>query len=380
MTSDLPGELGSEPGLDRLLKTLTSGPTPDELAGEQQALAMFVANIHPPARDTAELPVSAVPGDPVPPTRHRPGPIGQRARLRLAGPRVRIRLAAAAAVVVVGGFAGAAYAAVLPAPVQHVAYQAFHVLGVPDSHHSPSSTGGRNGASGLPTSHRSGSGPSRSASSHGASPGKSASPHPSAGSKSPTPTSGKGNATVTASATAAQIPAGGLDTIDGQLTRSGTALPGVTVKLWERLALHVKWSLVGQATTGSTGDVAITVTSLKANATFRLTDPDGPISPAVQVTVVPEITTSIVQGPAGVKDYLHVTTKFAHPGDTVELEALKDGTWVVVRDQALNAKKKTTFVIGAKRFSGVELQVVLLATRRHAQAVSSPPLTGPPVS
>ncbi len=372
MTSDLPGELGSEPGLDHLLRTLASGPTSDELAGEQQALAMFRANIHPPARDTAVLPVSAAPGPADSPARHRSGGIRQRARLRLAAPRTRMRLAAAAAAAaLVGGFAAAAYAAALPAPVQHIAYQAFHILGVPDTHHN--SSGESNG--GLPGPNRSGpAGPSHPGPSHAVSPGSSKSP----GGKGSMPASGHGNATVTASAVAAQIAAGGSDTIDGQLTRGGAALPGVTVRLWERLAGTQTWSLVGQGTTGSSGDVAIDVTSLSTNAIFRMTDPDGPMSPAVRVTVVPEISTTLVQGRQKLKDYLHVTTQFARPGNKVELEALEDGSWVVVRDQRLNARGKTTFELGARRFSGIELQVVLLATIRHARAVSSPPLTGPP--
>jgi hypothetical protein len=381
MTSDLPDELGSEPGLDRLLKTLASGPTPGELAGEQQALAMFRANIHPPlTHDTARLPVSEAP---VPP-RRRAGAIGRlaapRTRLREAVPRTPIRLAVATVGVLVGGFAAAAYAAVLPAPVQHVAYQAFHVLGVPDVHHGRS-TSAPNGASGLPGPHRTGSaGTSRPGSSHGASPGTSASasPHPSVGAKSPTPTSAAGTATVTATATAAQIPAGGSDTIDGQLTRGGAALPGVKVKLWERLAGTQTWSVVGHETSGSTGDVAIAVASLTTNAIFRLTDPDGPVSSAVRVTVVPEISTTLVQGPHGQRDYVHVATQFARPGNRVELEELEGGSWVVIREQRLNANGKTTFVLGAKRFDGIELQAVLLATLRHARAVSSPPVTGPP--
>jgi hypothetical protein len=379
MTSDLPGELGSEPGLDRLLKTLASGPTSDELAGEQQALAMFLANIHPLARDTAELPVTAAPGPADSPARHRSGEIRERARLRLAAPRARLRLAAAAvAVAMVGGFAAAAYASALPAPVQHVAYQAFHILGVPDSHHTSGSTGGTNGTSGLPGPHQSGSsGPSRPGRSHGVSPGTSASPRPSASGRNSAPTSGKGNATVTASAAAAQVAAGGSDTIDGQLTRAGAALSGVTVSLWERLAGRLKWRLVGQATTGSTGDVAIGVTSLTTNATFRMTDPDGPMSPAVLVSVVPEISTTLTQGSRGVKDYLHVATQFAHRGDRVELEAFQDGAWVVVKSHALNANGTTTFVLGARKYNGVDVQVVLLATHRHAQAVSAP-LTVPP--
>jgi hypothetical protein len=378
MTSDFPGEFGSEPGLDRLLTTLASDATRGELTGEQQALAMFRANIHPPARDTAELPVGAAPEGQVPPAGHRPAAIRQRARLRLAAPRARVRLAAATAAVLVGGFASAAYAAVLPAPVQHMAYQAFHVLGVPDSHHGSASTGGPNGASGQPGPNRVGSAGSHSAPSHGASPGGAGTPRPPGGAQSPAPTAGTGTAAVTASATAAQIPADGSDTIDGQLTRAGAALPGVTVKLWERPAGQLNWTLAGQATTGSTGDVAIGVASLTTNATFRLTDPDGPVSPAVHVAVVPGISTSLVRGPHGVKDYLHVTTQFAQSGDTVELEALRDGTWVLVKDQKLSSLGKTTFVLGADKFSGVELQVVLLATDRHAAAVSSPPLTAPP--
>lgn len=192
------------------------------------------------------------------------------------------------------------------------------------------------------------------------------------------PASGTGTATVTASATAAQIPAGSSDTIDGQLTRGGTALAGVTVRLWERLAGQLSWSQVGQATTGSTGSVAIGVTSLTTNTVFRMTDPDGPISAPVRVTVVPEISTTLVQGPRGARDYVRVATQFANPGNTVELEAFRDGAWVVVRAQRLNRRGKATFVIGSRRFNGIELQVVLLATHRHAQAISSPPLTGPP--
>jgi hypothetical protein len=382
MTSDFPGEFGSEPGLDRLLTKLASGPTQGELAGEQQALAMFRANIHPPTRDTGQLPVPLVAEAPARSGRDRRGAIRRltapSGRYRDAAPRTRVRLASASAAVLVAGFAAAAYAAVLPAPVQHVAYQAFHIFGVPDARQS---SGAPNGASGLPKPHRTGpAGSTGPGPSHAVSPGtsESGSPSPSGGAKSPTPTSAAGNAAVTANAAAARIPAGSSDTIDGQLTRGGAPLPGVTVKLWERLAGTRTWSVVGQETTGSTGDVAIDVTSLTTNATFRLTDPDGPISAAVPVTVVPGISTTLVQGPRGLKDYVHVTTQFARQGNRVQLEELKDGTWVVIRTQKLGALGKATFVLDARRFKGVELQVVLLATIRHAQAISSPPLTGPP--
>ena len=123
MTSEFPADVGpEEPGLEQLLAALTRGPTADELAGEQAALAMFRANIHPPVPAAAATAILPVPR----PTR----------RLRAPGLR-RWRLAAVGTTVaLVGGFAAAAYAAVLPAPVQHAAYQAFGVFGVPDSRHS----------------------------------------------------------------------------------------------------------------------------------------------------------------------------------------------------------------------------------------------------
>ena len=64
MTSDLPGEPGAlDPGLDRLFRTLTAPATPDERAGEQDALAMFRANVRPPA---STVPASTVPASTVP--------------------------------------------------------------------------------------------------------------------------------------------------------------------------------------------------------------------------------------------------------------------------------------------------------------------------
>ncbi|MFY9890922.1 MAG: hypothetical protein WAK71_21590, partial [Streptosporangiaceae bacterium] len=45
MNPDLSAETGPvEPGLAELLRTLTAGPAPGELAGEGDALAMFRAN------------------------------------------------------------------------------------------------------------------------------------------------------------------------------------------------------------------------------------------------------------------------------------------------------------------------------------------------
>ncbi len=361
MTSDFPADMGPpEPGLEQLLAALTRGPTAGELAGEQAALAMFRANIHPPvpaaASATAILPL---------PTR-RPRARGLR-RWRLA--------AVGTTVAVVGSFAAAAYAAVLPAPVQHAAYQALHVFGVPDSRHiGAAGTHQRPSSSSHPGSHRSGpAGPARSAPSHSVAGSPTPSLSATAGSapnpaSPPAPT---GSATMTAAAVASQIAAGDSVTIDGQLTRAAKPVAGVTVRMWERPAGHLSWHFAGQATTGAQGTVAITTSDLTTNATFRLTDPDGPVSPPVIVTVVPQISVQLTPGPRGVKDYLDVATQYAHRGDTVVLQVDRNGTWVNLRERPLNAAGRTTFVLDARQLKGDAMQVALLATRRHAAAVSN---------
>jgi hypothetical protein len=383
MTSDLPGDLGSaEPGLEQLLMTLASGATPDELSGEQQALAMFRANIHPPAVGPAWFGAGGPATAPRATPDDMPAGVNHPTRLlrRPSAPRFRLRLAAAA-VVLIGGLAAAAYTAVLPAPVQHIAYQAFHILGVPDSHHSRGTASHRSGSHNH-SAPGPGAAPGRS--SRPASPGRSpsASPRPSAGSSSsPSPArSGSapaGAASLTASASASQIPAGSSVTIDGQLSRSGKPLPGVTVRLWERTLRHPAWRLIGQARSSAHGGVAI-LAGLTTDARFRLTDPDGGPSNAVTVTVVPKVAVSLTQGARGVKDFLHVATVYARPGDTVVMEGNQNGTWVAIREQVLNARGRTTFTLGARRYKGVELRVMLEATGWHAAAVGGPITVPPP--
>ena len=175
---------------------------------------------------------------------------------------------------------------------------------------------------------------------------------------------------MVATPVASQIPAGDAVTINGMLTLAGQALSGVTVRLWERFAGSGGWQSAGHASSGAQGTVAISVPDLTTNARFRLTDPDGPVSSAVLVTVVPEITTALTQGLRGAKDYLAVSTQFARRGDTVVLQGYQDGAWVAIRLHLLNAAGKTVFALGARKMQGVELRVVLQATRRHAQAVS----------
>jgi hypothetical protein len=374
MTSDLPDDLGpADPGLEQLLTALASGPTPGELAGEQAALAMFRANIQPPP------PALAARTRPM--RQLKPAP-----RQRTHG--FRFRLVAAATTALAGGFAAAAYMADLPAPVQHVAYQAFHVIGVPDvprhhaatggknpRHSSSPSAGGHAGSSPSSRSHPTPSASGRTSSSASPSPSPSASPH---GSPSPSTTVPAGPLALSLQASSSQILAGTAVTLTGQLTGGSASDAGVTIRVMERAAGQLGWHLAGLTTTSAGGDVTFTVASLVTNARFRLADAALAHSPVVIVTVVPTVTTNLRLGPQGVKDYLAVTAVYAHRGDEVVLQVDRNGAWVTVRSGLLTAKGRYVFVLSAQKMQGKVLQVVLLATRRHAAAVSASVTVPPP--
>jgi hypothetical protein len=107
----------NDPDIRAVVALLTSGPTRQELAGQDAALAMFRAE--QPGQQAG--PAAAATGL----GRHR------QARRRI---RLSHRLAAAASAVVAAGFVSAGYAAVLPAPLQHAAYRILGFVGMPDSH------------------------------------------------------------------------------------------------------------------------------------------------------------------------------------------------------------------------------------------------------
>jgi hypothetical protein len=123
------GEPGSfEPGVDHLITALTTRAYPHELAGRDAALTAFREAGRAPAR------------------RARIWPPALSARLRRsAGPRrpvrillpVRLAVAAASVIAVLGGLTAAAAAQALPAPVQQIAYHVLAPLGVPVSQSKP---------------------------------------------------------------------------------------------------------------------------------------------------------------------------------------------------------------------------------------------------
>jgi hypothetical protein len=380
MTSDLPGDLNRdgygpvEPGLEQLLTTLTSGPAAGELAGEQGALAMFRANSRPPA------PAPAV---------TRPVPVSAPARPRRSIRIPRLRIAVISAGALVAGFAAAAYAAILPAPVQHIAYDAFHVIGVPDAQHykptsggsgsSPTATPGRHGGSpGSSPSHHPKSSPPGSSHHHSSGPTSktSGSPHPSV---SPSGSPSPGGTVVFAVQAASNLIAGGTSAvIDGQLTAGGNPDGGVQVSLMERVVGQGTWQLAGQATSTASGGVTFTTPVLTSNARFRLADAAGAQSSGVLIRVQPIVTATIKYGSHGVKDYVSVSTQYAQPGNDIVLQVLRGGSWVTLKERVLNSSGGYVFTISATAQDGNTLRVAVLATRLHAAAASAALTVGPP--
>jgi hypothetical protein len=389
MISELPGDIGPlDPGVDELFRTLTSEPTAAELADEQSALTMFRANVSPPAsQPTAPIATGPVPTAPVPTAPIR----ARRAAAEHGRPVTRlfgrsggwgIRLAAAVVIVLAIALASAAYTASLPQPIQLLAHRALGAIGVPSpphhSGHSGSSSRGR---------HR--SAPPQAGSSPGhATPGQSApasTPRPSAhksatptASPSHSPAAATGPAKLLASASSAEVTAGSQVVIDGQFTRSGTGVQGVTIQLIERLAGHPLWHLAGTAKTTTDGNVAVTVPAVTANAVFRLRDMGVAHSANVLVIAEPPVTATLTPGAARLRDVLTVSTLYAHRGNVVQLEVLESGTWTYLRQRRLDAAGKTSFVLSGKRLANLEVRVVLLATARHGSSVSNTQTVPPP--
>ena len=186
---------------------------------------------------------------------------------------------------------------------------------------------------------------------------------------SPSPTtSPTGPAALSVQAGSAQIPAGTTTTISGQLTLGGTPDGGVYVRLMERAVGQVAWLRVARAQTDSQGAVTLTTPALAANARFRLAYATGTRSSAVLITVTPGLSATLTRGAKGISDYVVVHTTYAHRDDVVQLQVLDNGAWVTLKSGLLNASGLTAFKFSATKWAGDQVQVVLLATRRHGSA------------
>jgi hypothetical protein len=188
-----------------------------------------------------------------------------------------------------------------------------------------------------------------------------------------------GPAVLVASASSPVVDAGSQPLIDGQLTRAGTGIKGVTVTLIERLAGRRFWRVAGTGQTTSGGNVAITGPALATNAVFRLRIPGGVHSTSVPVTVTPRVTVVLNPGASGLRDLLTVSTQYAHRGNVVWLQVQSaSGSWVNVRSKRLNAAGTTWFILSGKRLANKTVQVVLVATVKHGSAASNAVPVPPP--
>jgi hypothetical protein len=354
-----------DPALGELFRQLTSVPTPDELAGERAALAMFSSI----SRVQVELAPQQAPEPP-------------RRRRSRAGGRL---VAAGANVALIGGFAAAAYAQALPAPLQRVAHQILGFAGVPNSPESGARHGitvtspatrhrGRGSASPAPRSSAPSPHPTGpSASSHpkpSKSPSKSPSSSPSPRRSSPSPSPSAGPPKLTITTAQSQITAGDSIQFTASLTDGGHPAGGAELSLSERAAGQTSWQVVAQAATGPRGRAVFVVSSLTTNASFRATEPGQVTSGELRIVVIPPISVSVASGSKRHSDQLQVAAPLAQSGDVVQLESDASGQWQVVTSHRLHKDGQTAFTVVARKIS-VDYRVVLLATAKHGASVSN---------
>jgi hypothetical protein len=364
---DLLGDIASsEPGLDALLGLLTADPTPDELAGEANALAMFRSSRRPAAALPGPPPPE--PGGPGPraPGPHAPRPHapGRRASSGHTGwhPRSARRLAAAVTLAAAAGLAAAAYTEALPAPLQHVAYGVLGFAGVPDAGHPRPATA---------SPHPAGPGRARGGSpSPGAAQPPSAAATPQPGASAPGAPLPAGPQALSVTVASGRIVAGGSETFTGRLTDHGRAVAGASLSLQERQAGEPSWHPVGSVTTGPDGRAVVTASGLTRNAGFRLAGPDGALSRPVLVIVTPPVSASVASGPGGQGDMLTASSPLASPGNAVVLQTWTGKRWRNVQVHGLNGAWQATFLVRALG-PGREYRMVLLATAAHGMSVSN---------
>ena len=394
-----PDELDfGQAGLDDLVRALTAGPSPAELAGEREALAAFrtaraeqATPADPAARPgqgsrvpvpSATVPTTAGPSVPGPSAPRQaaswlaPGIRGGRPR----GAVLRVRAGlATAAVAALATTIGAAYAEALPAAVQQAAYHVLGFAGVPG----PGAHPGGQAGSGHGSRSRAGSpsGPGRSGSPGRTAPAGGRPGHGRSGSGKPAPGrpkhggSGKPSPppvamTITIAARQAQVAAGTPATLSARARSGGHSVRGVRLSLQERPAGQTAWSDGGTVVTSPAGAATVRTAALAGNTSFRFADGSGDVSATVTVTVVLPVTVSAVQ--AHGKDHVAVaiSAPLASPGDVVILQARSGGGWQDVRTRRLGQHVAPADVTLPRSFAGAQVRAVLPATSAHAASVS----------
>jgi hypothetical protein len=286
---------------------------------------------------------------------------------------------AAAAVVIAGGI-GAAYAAVLPAPVQHIAFRMLNGIGVPDAHHPAPSASAPLVAASLPSTTANSAAAASPTTAPPATAPRTTAPRTTAPRTTAPPTTacpcrtGKQGTntpqTLVLTAAQARIPADGDDVFSGRLARGGRAEPGVRIRLLEHVPGHHGWQVAASAVTDHQGDVTLTVTYLTSNASFRLSGPRDLASPPVRITVIPPVSLQLGSGLSSGTDTLTATAPFADTGDVVVLQELSGGSWHSVAEHELDQDHLASFTVRIPKSGGREYRVVIPPTRFHGRSVS----------
>ena len=265
------------------------------------------------------------------------------------------------------GTVSAAYAAALPASVQHLAHQVLGFAGVPDSEHlgaGPGSAQHRHpGASSSAPASRSGGGAAGPTPSQpGSGPSVSPSPHPTRSSGAPAPPP----AQLSIAAGQHEIAAGGTAVLVARVSQGGHAASGMTVRLFERTAGQLSWRVVGTAATSASGQATVRVSGLASNASFRFTA-DGRISQPVTVTVVPAVTLTTVSQP-GAHHRTALLAAFPTPGRATwwccKCRSTAPGGTCGPGGSAANHER--LFLVTTRLFAGRAMRAALLPTRTHA--------------
>jgi hypothetical protein len=213
-----------------------------------------------------------------------------------------------------------------------------------------------------------------------------------------------------------EVVAGRPMVITANLTNHHRAVQGTELGLFERAAGQRRWRLVTLARTGARGTAMLRVRGLTTNARFRVKDAGKDVSKPLSIVVVPPVTLRLhvgKHGKHGKRDVLLVRCRFAVGGDVVRLEVRRgsgwhhgdgppghwhhghwhhgdgpgnaraaggraghpadgrpDGTWQTVGMGRLGNNGTVSFEIAGPE-AGLVYRVVLLATAAHGQSLSN---------
>jgi hypothetical protein len=193
------------------------------------------------------------------------------------------------------------------------------------------------------------------------------SPRPSSSGRS----TAAGQARLAISAAQHQITAGDSLRIFAFLTDGGHPAGGARLTLTELAADRSTWRVVAQAVTGAAGRADFVVPSLTTNASFLASGPGQVTSAALSIVVIPSVSVTFAPGGRGQSGLLRVSAPLANAGDVAELEVFASGQWQVTRSRRLHKAGQTAFSVVTRKIS-VTYRVVLVATAKHGQSVSSP--------